>query len=200
MTKQVFLTELKTRLSGLPEKDLEERLNFYSEMVDDRIEEGIPEEEAVAQIGSIDDVVSQILADYPLAEIVKEKVKPKRRLRVWEIVLLILGSPIWLSLLISVFAVMLAIYIVIWSVIISLWSVNASFLLCALYEIVMTAVFALQGNILLGFAALGIGLFGFGCTVLIFFGCKAVTKGILVLTRKMFLGIKTMLIGKERSK
>ena len=40
MCKQDFLNALEAKLSGLPKKDIEERLNFYEEIIDDRIEEG----------------------------------------------------------------------------------------------------------------------------------------------------------------
>ncbi len=43
MNKQAFLTQLRKGLSGLPQEDIEERLAFYSEMIDDRIEEGLSE-------------------------------------------------------------------------------------------------------------------------------------------------------------
>lgn len=200
MTKQVFLNELQTRLSGLPQEDLEEHLNFYSEIIDDKTEEGHPEEEAVAEIGSIDDVVSQILAGYPLAKIVKEKSRPKHSLRVWEIVLLVLGSPIWLTLLIAALAVVLSVYIVIWAVVISLCAVDIAIALYSLFEIIMAVIFASQGNIPTGIAALGVGIFGIGCSVLLFFGSKAAAKAGIMLTKKILLGIKAMLIGKERSK
>lgn len=94
MNKQEFLMRLREGLSGLPQNEIEERLTFYSEMIDDRIEEGLSEEQAIGEIGDIDEIISQIVADIPLAVLVKEKVKPSRKLRVWEIVLLILGSPI----------------------------------------------------------------------------------------------------------
>ena len=61
MNKQDFLKELSRALSGLPREDLEERLAFYSEMIDDRMEDGLSEEEAVADIGSIDEAASQII-------------------------------------------------------------------------------------------------------------------------------------------
>lgn len=126
MSKQEFLAELKARLSGLPQSDIEERLTFFGEMIDDRIEEGLAEEEAVSAIGTVDEVAGQIVAETPLTKLVKERVKSKRTLRAWEIVLLVLGSPIWLSVLIAVFAVIFAVYVVIWSVIISLWAILAS--------------------------------------------------------------------------
>ena len=50
MNKTEFLNELKDGLSGLPREDVEERLSFYGEMIDDRVEEGMTEEEAVAGI------------------------------------------------------------------------------------------------------------------------------------------------------
>lgn len=100
MDKQEFLSKLRAKLSGLPQKDLEERLSFYSEMIDDRIEEGLSEETAVKELGTVDEVAGQIIADIPLSKLVKERIKPKRALNVWEIVLLAIGSPIWLSLII----------------------------------------------------------------------------------------------------
>ena len=60
MRKQDFLSALKTSLLGLPKQDVEEHLNFYSEMIDDRMEEGRTEEEAVADIGSVEEIATQI--------------------------------------------------------------------------------------------------------------------------------------------
>ena len=74
MSKQEFLVQLRKGLSGLPQDDIEERLTFYSEMIDDRMEEGFSEEEAVSQIGSVDEIVSQIIADIPIMKIAKEKI------------------------------------------------------------------------------------------------------------------------------
>ncbi len=197
MNKQEFLTQLRKGLSGLPQEDIEERLTFYSEMIDDYIEEGLSESEAVSEIGSVNYVVTQILEDTPLTKLVKEKVKPNRVLRAWEIVLLVLGSPIWLSLLIAAFSIILAVYIVIWSVAVTLWSIGASFAACSLGGIISAVVFAFQGNGLTGLAVLSAGIFCAGLSIFLFFGCKAATKGILLLTKKMALGIKTLFVGKE---
>lgn len=197
MNKQEFLTQLCKGLSGLPQEDIEERLTFYSEMIDDRIEEGLSEYEAVSAIGTVDAIITQILADTPLAKLVKEKVKPKRTLKALEIVLLILGSPVWLSLLVAAVIVMLAACIVVWSVVIALWSIEASFAACSLGGIVSAAIFAFQGNGLMGLAMLSAGIICTGLSVFMFFGCKAAAKGIVLLTKKMALGIKTLFVGKE---
>jgi len=62
MRKAEFLNELEAGLVGLPKEDVEERLAFYSEMIDDRMEEGLTEEAPVAAAGPVDDIVSQILS------------------------------------------------------------------------------------------------------------------------------------------
>ena len=121
MTKQEFLSALRKRLSKLPKQETEERLAFYSEIIDDRIEEGSTERDAVQSLGTVEEIASQIIAEIPLTKIVKERIKPKRRLNALEIVLLVLGSPIWLSLGIAAFAVLVSVYAVLWSVVISLW-------------------------------------------------------------------------------
>lgn len=197
MNKQEFLAQLRKGLSGLPQEDIEERLSFYGEMIDDRVEEGLSESEAVGEIGPVHTVVTQILSDIPLTKLVKQRVKPNRGLKVWEIVLLVLGSPIWLSLLIAAFATIFSAYIVIWSAVVTLWSVGASLAACSLGGIVSAVVFALQGYGFTGFAMLSAGICSAGLSIFSFFGCKAATRGVLLLTKKMALGIKTLFVGKE---
>lgn len=64
MNKQEFLAELQKGLSGLPQEDRDERLTFYGEMLDDRMEEGLSEEEAVAAVGSVEEIVRQTARRY----------------------------------------------------------------------------------------------------------------------------------------
>lgn len=123
MSKQEFLAQLHKGLSGLPQDDIEERLAFYSEMIEDQMEDGLSEEEAVLAVGSIDEIVTQVVEDIPLTKIAKERIKPKGRLSTGVIILLALGSPIWLSLGIAAFAVVLSLYVVLWSLIVSVWAI-----------------------------------------------------------------------------
>ena len=200
MTKTRFLVSLHDRLSDLPQSDVEERLNFYSEMIEDRMEEGLPEEQAVAELGSVDEVAAQIIADIPLSKIAKEKIKPKHRLKAWEIVLLALGSPVWLSLLIAAAAVLFALYVVIWSVVISLWAVFVSLAAAAAGGVAACIIFALGGQVSAGLAMLGAGLLCAGLAIFMFYGCLAVSKGAVWLGKAILHGLKTALIRKEEAK
>ena len=65
MTKQEFLRELWNKLTELPQEDVEKSLDYYSEMIDDRVENGLTEEEAVAEIGTADAAAAQILEGLP---------------------------------------------------------------------------------------------------------------------------------------
>jgi len=199
MNKQDFLMQLRKGLSGLPQDDIEERLTFYSEMIDDRMEEGLSEEEAVSAIGSVDEIVAQVVAEISLAKIAKERIRPKRRLSAGEIVLLALGSPIWLSLGIAAFAVILSLYISLWAMIISLWAVFASLAACSIGGVMACVVFTVGGNGASGVAMLSAGIVCAGFSIFLFYGCKAATKGILILTKKLVLWIKSCFIKKEEA-
>ncbi len=199
VTKLEFILALNERLSGLPKSEIPERLEFYSEMIDDRIDEGLSEEEAVADVGNVEDIATQIIAETPLIKIAKEKLKPKRRLRAWEITLLAVGFPLWFPLLIVAFAVMLSLYVVLWSVIISLWSVFASLVGCAFGGIVGGTCIAIFTNPLTGIALIGAAFVCAGLSIFAFYGCKAATRGLLLLTKKAAIGIKSSFMKKEEA-
>ncbi len=197
MRKQEFLAELEAGLSGLSREDMEERLTFYSEMIDDRMEEGLSEEQAVSAIGTVEEVISRTVAETPLSKLVREKVKPKRTLQTWEIVLLVLGSPIWFSLAIAALSVIFAAYVVVWAFVVTVWALEISLAACCLGGMITSDAFWFQGNIPAGAAMFGAGIFCAGLTVLLFFGCRDLTKGSLWLSKKAVLGIKSLFFGKE---
>lgn len=197
MKKQEFLEKLRKGFAGLPQEDLEERLTFYSEMIDDRMEEGLTEEEAVFSVGAADEIVAQAVADIPMPAISKEVSRPHRRLKGWEILLLTLGSPIWLSLGIAAAAVIFSLYAVIWSVIASLWSVFGSFAACCVGAIVAGVIFAASGKLASGVAMLAAGTVCAGLSIFMLFGCRAATAGIVTLTKKSAMWIRNCFVKKE---
>lgn len=196
MNKKEFFAQLRQGLAGLPQAELDERLLFYSEMIEDRIEEGASEEEAVAAVGSVDEIIAQIVGEIPLATLVKEKIKPKKRLSGWVIALLVLGSPIWFSLLIVAVSVVFSLYVALWAVIFSLWAVFVSLAGSAFGVIIGGIYLSFFHPIFTGLALVGAGLVCAGLSILFFLGCKAATKGLLVLTKKMLFGIKNAFVKK----
>ena len=90
MTKESLLMWLREAFSAYPPEEVEERIRFYEEMIDDRMEDGLTEEEAVASLGSLEEVIAKMAAEMPPL-----KKKKAMRLRWWEILLLVLGFPLW---------------------------------------------------------------------------------------------------------
>lgn len=200
MTKLDFIFQLQEKLTGLPENDIEERMLFYSEMIDDRMDEGLTEEEAVAAIGTPEEIAVQIVNETPLARLVKEKIRPKRKRKAWETALLIVGSPIWGSLLIAGVAVIFSVYAALWAIVISLWAVFAALAGCGIGCVAMGCVYTCTGKVSTGIAAIAAGLVCAGLAILMFYGCKAATKGAAILAKKIVLGIKNCFIRKEAAK
>lgn len=197
MKKSVFLTQLRDALGGIPSADAEERIAFYAEMIDDRMEDGLSEEEAVAAVGTVEEIVAQIVAQTPLTKLVKEKMRPKKSLPAWEIVLLIIGVPVWGSLLVAALAVVFSLYVSLWSVAMSLWSVFAALVGSAFGCVVGGIGFAVGGFVPTGLATVAAGLMCAGLSVFAFFGCREVSKGLVLLTKKAILSTKNRLAKKE---
>lgn len=200
MKKTEYIEALRAQLSALPIPDLKERLDFYAESINDRMEDGLTEEQAVAALGSPDNIVAQILADIPITRLVKEKVRPKRRLSALAVTLIAIGSPLWLSLAIAALAVILSLYVAIWSVVISLWATFAALVGGGFGGLVGGIVFAVGGQFLPGLALLAAGLTCAGLAILLFFGCKTATRGTAILAKRIVLGIKFAFVGKENKK
>lgn len=199
MLKQEFLDRLKIELNGLPEKEVYDRISFYEEMIDDRIEEGKAEETAVSEIGTVEEVAAQILKDIPLSKVIKEKIKPRKKFSAWEIILIALGSPIWLTLLISAFVVAISLYAVLWSVVITLFALEGALVGCALGGIVASVCIMIGGNLLSGTIFLACAIVCAGLAVFTVFACKYSVKFTVILIRKIFYAIKKGLIKKENA-
>ena len=123
MTKNDFLSALG---KSLPHRGrgLRSVLNFYSEMIDDLVEEGLTEAEAIERIGTVEEVAEQIRTESPQKE-------GMRRSAI-ELALLILGAPLWFSLLLVGFSVAIALYAVLWSLILTVWALELPFFLLSL--------------------------------------------------------------------
>lgn len=197
MNKYEFLGRLRERLAGLPPKDIEKSLDYYAEMIADRIEDGMSEEEAVAALGTIDEIVAQILEETPLPKLVKEKVRPKRPLRTWEILLIVLGFPLWLPLLIAFASVIFSILVAIGSVIISVFAVAVAVGACALAFIVAGLICFATARGALGTILIGATLICAGLCILFSIGATYASKGILWLCKKGIHAIKSCFVGKE---
>ena len=125
MNKTQFCALLGNKLKPyLSPKEMYKTLNFFEEMIDDRIDEGLSEEEAVSQLGDINIIVDQILDEHNIGK--------KQTKLVWRFIPRELGFinivllfPAW----IIIFSLVVSLFIVILSIIFSIvFSIIAIFI------------------------------------------------------------------------
>ena len=191
MKRVEFLEALKARLWALPEADIQCSLDYYSEMIDDRMEDGLTEEEAVAAIGNLEEIVQQILGETPRPPVVVEpakKEKPaKDNTKIWLIILLILASPVLISLAASAAATVLSVYVSLWTVVIVLY---AGFLALAVSSVgCIVGSFFMVGGIAGGIVAWGAALVCAGLAILLLLLANLAAKGMVKLTKLVWNSI-----------
>ena len=116
MNKTQFCALLGNKLKPyLSSKEMYKTLNFFEEMIDDRIDEGLSEEEAVSQLGDINIIVDQILDEHNIGK--------KQTKLVWRFIprelgfiITVLLFPAW----ITIFSLIASLFIVILSIIFSI--------------------------------------------------------------------------------
>jgi uncharacterized membrane protein len=195
VSKEAFLSELRSRLNGLPQEDIEDRVQFYAEMIDDRMEDGLSEADAVANIGSIDTIVSQIMSEIPLSRIVKTKTAGHKKLSGAAIALLVITSVVWVPLLMAGIIVFASVYVALWAVVVALIATCASMYIGGVGVMIGSAVFFSQGNAMAGVFYIGAGIALIGCGMIMTVIVWLCIKGVIKLGAAVLLGVKKLLIG-----
>ena len=199
MTKREFTDTLRQLLSGLSPEDIENSVAYYSEMIDDRMEDGLSEEAAVQAVGDVHQIAQQILMETPLPKLMKAKAKSRRALKGWEIALLILGAPLWAPLLLALAATVFALYMTLWAVLLSLYAVELSLAVGSIAGLAGCVFLLFRQEFAPGLFVLGGGLMAAGGAVLFLFFCNAAVKYTILGTRKLFRLLKSRVIRKENA-
>lgn len=175
---------------GISQEELAKKLNIVRQTVS-KWESGasVPDSQILVSLADELEVTVGFLlgveeADEEVAH--NESQKAKRKFKAWEIVLLLLGSPIWLSLGIAAFAVIISLYLVLWVAIIAFWVAFGSLIGGGLGGIAGGLISVFSGDgFATGIAMIGVGIICAGLSIFLFFGCKAATKGAVWITHKL---------------
>lgn len=199
MRKNEFLDKLKASLWSMPEADKQRSADYYAEMIDDRMEDGLSEEEAVAAIGNLDDIVKQILQETPrppAAVKPKQQQKPDQT-KTWLIILLIVGSPIWIPLAASAVSVVVSVYVSLWTVVIALYAVAVAVGAAAIGCFV--GMFFMLGRPVTAMVTLGASLLCAGIGILMILLGNLAAKGMIALTKLCWQSAKSIFQRKEKT-
>lgn len=196
MNKKEFIEELRARLSGLPKDDLENRLSFYEESINDRMDEGKSEEEAIKDLGTVEEIVNQVAEETSLVKLVKEKVTPKRKIKGWEIALIICGFPLWFPLVLTGLILLFVGYLLTWVFTIVAYVIEGSFAVVSVAGLIAFFAYLFGGEFNL--LPLGASIACLGAAILFAFVCYCITKGNIKLSKNIFIWIKRRFMRKGK--
>lgn len=174
MNKQEFLAALARELEPLPREERERTLTYYGELIDDRLEDGQDEGEVIQSLGDPKAVAEELLGEeeQPLA--------PNRGLRVWLVVLLVLGFPLWGSLLVTAALVLLCVFVCLYIPVFTLGGLALGFLAGAVLGVAGTPFLIADTGLAAGLFQLGlaVGMLGLAalCAVGFWYTGKATAK------------------------
>lgn len=198
MTKADFLRLLERALSQLSEEERQKNLEYYSELLDDMMEEGMTEAEATAKLGSPNQIAQSILQEMPLGKLVSTRMKPRSGWTPLAIVLAVVGSPVWVPLLLAGVAVVLVLFVSIWA----LGFAAVAVVIALAVAVVAAPIIAIRAAVLtlpLGLMLLGAGLVLLGLCVLGGLMAVELCKLLWQLTVWLAHKIKGLFIRKEEN-
>lgn len=200
MNKQEFLNNLAGRLASLPKNEVDKFVAYYNEMIDDRVEDGMTENDAVDALGDIRIVAESIMYDMSIPALMKAKVSESKERAsnkiVW-LTLAIAGSPVWFPLLIAFAAVIFALYISVWSIIVSLYAAVASFGIACIAGIVGGLVRIFISSMPLGLCIIGAAVFCGGLCLFLYWPVLYITKQLIKFSTDSTRKIKSLIISRK---
>lgn len=205
MTKTEFLNTLEKLLKGLKKKERSKYLDYYSEMIDDAIEDGCAEEEAIRRIGSPGEAAQEIMENRELSQARPVSTGTKILIAV----LLLLGAPLWGSLLLAalllgagialtVFALILTGYTLIWCLPLFSGSISIGCLILSVVSMIGTP-FLFSSNAAAAVTQLGLGFLAAGVFLLSALLTQALGSYFIKITIRFTHWIKHLLQRKIKS-
>lgn len=200
MNKQDFLNVLGERLASLPKNEVDKSIAYYNEMIDDRVEDGMTEEEAINALGNIRIVAESIMYDMSIPALMKAKVTQSKgrapSKTVW-LTMMILGSPLWFPLLIALAAVAIALYVSVWSIIISLYAVVLSFGIACVAGIIGGIARIFMTSMPLGLCIIGMALVSGALCLFLYKPILQITTRLIKFTADSTRKIKALIISRK---
>ena len=140
MDKKEFLKALDVALQPIDKNEREQTLAYYEEIINDRCDSGMREEEAVYSLGSIEEITRPILED---AGIDTDSVESNYKMSIWDVIK---------TIFIGFCIVCLNFWA--WALDITMWSSGILYILSGLFRMVSSkAMFA------------GLGLISWACAL-----------------------------------
>ncbi len=179
MNKVEFLKELAFCLQKMNDSERNKFVIYYDEMISDYVENGVTEEEAVKKIGTPMKIAEELLDDY---DSVKLNL-PSTGSRSLNMLLTIIGFPLWGSVLLAVILCIFSIYIIIWCIPFATGAGSAGLFASAIIGIIGTP-FVVTESLSIGIMQLGSGIASIGISILLGIATIDLSRKFISITKK----------------
>lgn len=168
MTKTDFINSLKEKLYKIEAKDVDVTISYYSEMIDDYVDSGYSEEEAINKMGSIEQIISEYETSNQDVDKASNETKLYRNILLTNKVLIVLILLLLSPIIIAAFGVFISLVACFFAVLLSTWVVDISLAISSVYSLIM-ALFSISNNAL---------------SVIFYLGCMLVMGSVSILLIK----------------
>ena len=179
MNKAEFLKSLDADLTKMNAAEKKKYVIYYDEMISDYIENGRTEEEAVNKIGAPAKIAKELLEEYDSVKINL----PTTGSRSLNIILTIIGFPLWGSVLLSIALLVLSIYIIIWCVPFTTAAGCVGLFTSAIIGIIGSPL-VMARSFSVGMMQLGLGIGSIGISVLLGIASIYLSKKFVEISKK----------------
>lgn len=184
MSKAEFLNELSFCLQNMNDSEKKKFIIYYDEMISDYIENGMAEEDAVNKIGAPKKIAEELLSDYGSVKLNL----PSTGTRWLNIILTIIGFPLWGSVLLAFILMVFSVYLIIWCVPFATGAGCVGFFATSIIGIVGSP-FVMIKSAPIGIIQLGTGIASVGISLLLGFATIDLSKKIIIVTKKINIKI-----------
>jgi uncharacterized membrane protein len=178
MNKAEFLNELAFYLQKMNDTEKNKFIIYYDEMISDYIENGVTEEDAVNKIGTPKKIAEELFDNYDSVKINL----PSTGSRVLNLILTIIGFPLWGSVLLAVILLVFSFYVLIWCVPIVTGAGCVGFFATSIIGIIGTP-FVMAKSVSIGIMQLGTGIASIGISLLLGIATLDLSKKYVVITK-----------------
>lgn len=161
MTKKEFLVELSNSLNKNQIADAQSYVADYSELIDDKVDNGQPVAEALASLGPIEEIVSQIRKAEGIAarpKVIIERKQMRLSTKILLSILLVLGAPLWGPLLGVALVLLVLVYSLLWIAPFVAAVIGTSFIGAGGFGLIASLVAMIKATFAFGLFQLGMSL------------------------------------------
>lgn len=192
MNKKQFIELLGGKLARLSKENRNHYLDYYEELIEDMKEEGLSEEEALIKIGNPSDVALQIIEQ---EDTIILKI-PSTGNKIINWMLIILGAPLWGSLLAAAAVLFLSFLLILMLIPFTIGVI--AFATCSVGIVgTLASPFVMTSSLLTGLFQLGSGLISLGLFIPTMLLTIRVCRWFSFVWNQTFLTVKNVFKKKE---